>query len=299
MYKVSIKDQEIGYFKEKNDINRYIEEIKIEKNNNIAFIEFKEQPTIELELVSRKNKISEEDIKNNIEKNITVEYSTYAITYKGKNIEYVSSIENAEKVVEKLKEKYDIKTIDQIGILQVYSDNYNDIKAKSSKKVVKKLKKVVNTDKKKESVKVAKTKTSFKVSTTPKISGVKFKVKPLSGIITSRFGGRKSPGGIGSTNHKGLDIAAKMGTTIRAAASGTVKFAGYKGSLGNLIIINNGNGVETYYAHCSKLYVSKGQKVKAGDKIAAVGKTGAATGPHLHFEIHVNGTAINPQKYLY
>ena len=96
-----------------------------------------------------------------------------------------------------------------------------------------------------------------------------------------------------------MDISAKSGITIKAAATGTVKFAGYKGSLGNLVIIESEKGIETYYGHCSKIYVKKGQKVTAGDKIAAVGQTGAATGPHLHLEIHVNGKVINPQKYLY
>ena len=136
-------------------------------------------------------------------------------------------------------------------------------------------------------------------NTVKKINTSIFTVKPISGTITSRYGYRSSPGGIGSTNHKGLDISAKHGSTIKAAATGTVKFAGYKGSLGNLVIIESENGIETYYGHCSALYVSKGQKVSAGDKIAAVGKTGAATGPHLHLEIHVNGKVVNPQKYIY
>ena len=96
-----------------------------------------------------------------------------------------------------------------------------------------------------------------------------------------------------------MDIAAKAGTPIYVAAGGTVIYSGYKGALGNLVIINHGNGVETYYGHCSSLNVSVGQKVEAGDKIAAVGKTGAATGYHLHLEVHVNGTAVNPQNYIY
>ena len=138
-----------------------------------------------------------------------------------------------------------------------------------------------------------------KVTKVSNLKGVKFTVKPVSGIITSRFGRRSSPGGIGSTNHKGLDIAAKCGTSIYATAGGTVSYSGYKGALGKLIIIDHGNGIKTYYAHCNKLNVSKGTKVKAGTKIAEVGKTGSATGYHLHFEIRVNGTSVNPQSYIY
>lgn len=221
-------------------------------------------------------------------------------------------MDEAQKIVDDLKEEYAEKYTKTIGILQVYSDNYEEIKSVSNQDaktiISKELKQAKQSD-----IKVAKasTKTNSKTSTkaiTTKVekikketsvNGIKLSVKPVSGIITSRFGGRRSPGGIGSTNHKGLDIAAPLGTPIYCAAEGTVSFAGRKGSLGNLVIINHGNGVQTYYGHCSKLTVSKGQKVNAGDKIAAVGKTGSATGYHLHLEIHINGTAVNPQKYVY
>ena len=88
------------------------------------------------------------------------------------------------------------------------------------------------------------------------------------------------------------------GTTIKAAASGKVTFAGYKGSYGYMIKIECDNGYEMWYAHCSKLYVNAGVRVSAGDKIAAVGSTGNSTGSHLHFEIRKNGKALNPQKYM-
>ena len=84
-----------------------------------------------------------------------------------------------------------------------------------------------------------------------------------------------------------------------AAASGTVAFAGYKGSYGYLVVISHGNGVQTYYGHCSQLYVKAGDTVAQGSKIAAVGSTGNSTGPHLHFEVRVNGMAYNPQNYVY
>ena len=116
----------------------------------------------------------------------------------------------------------------------------------------------------------------------------------MSGTITSRYGSRW-----GST-HTGLDIAAPTGTTIAAAAAGTVTFSGNRGSgYGNYVKISHGNGVETLYAHCSKLYVKTGQKVAQGEAIAAVGSTGKSTGPHLHLEIRLNGATQNPQLYLY
>ena len=124
------------------------------------------------------------------------------------------------------------------------------------------------------------------------VSGIGL-IKPVSGIITSRFGPRSSG------NHTGLDIANSTGTPIKAAAAGTVIYSGYKGSYGKLIIVAHTNSIQTYYAHCSRLYVSAGQTVSQGEVIAAVGSTGNSTGPHLHLEVRVNGVARNPQNYVY
>ena len=119
---------------------------------------------------------------------------------------------------------------------------------------------------------------------------------PVEGTITSRYGVSSR---IRKSDHTGLDIAAKSGTDIKVVASGTVIFASYNGSYGNLVKIDHGNGVETWYAHTSKMYVKEGQTVEAGDVIAAVGSTGNSTGPHLHLEIRINGEHVNPQEYLY
>ena len=135
-----------------------------------------------------------------------------------------------------------------------------------------------------------------KKSKMPVINGVLIAVTPVQGSVTSRFGVVSS---IRSGAHTGTDICCPIGTQIKAVASGTVTFAQMNGSYGNLIKVSHGNGVETWYAHCKELYATVGQQVNAGDVIAAVGMTGNTTGPHLHLEIRVNGTAINPQNYLY
>ena len=105
--------------------------------------------------------------------------------------------------------------------------------------------------------------------------------------------------GIRSGAHTGTDIACPQGTPIQAVASGTVTFAGWNGSYGNLIKVSHGNGVETWYAHCTELFGTEGQQVNAGDVIATVGSTGNSTGNHLHLEVRLNGRALNPQNYLY
>lgn len=116
--------------------------------------------------------------------------------------------------------------------------------------------------------------------------------------ISSEFGYREQPIAGASTNHKGMDFAAPAGTPIYAAASGTVTSASYSDNAGNMIVINHGNGLQTYYMHCNSMYVRAGQTVSKGQNIGAVGSTGNSSGPHLHFQVMQNGTPVNPRNYL-
>ena len=113
----------------------------------------------------------------------------------------------------------------------------------------------------------------------------------MHGPVTSEFGPRW--GGF----HPGIDIAPGYGTPIEAAKDGVVAFAGWMSGYGNFVIIDHGGGFATAYGHQSRLAVSDGQVVSAGQVIGYVGSTGFSTGPHLHFEIRVNGTAVNPRSY--
>lgn len=121
---------------------------------------------------------------------------------------------------------------------------------------------------------------------------------PSSHNVTSPFGDRNSPTAGASSNHKGIDIGAGSGSSIVAAASGTVTVSTYSSSAGNYVTIDHGNGFHTVYMHASALYVKAGQKVSAGQQIAAVGSTGYSTGPHLHFGIMKNGVYVNPMNYF-
>jgi len=115
---------------------------------------------------------------------------------------------------------------------------------------------------------------------------------PSRGRLSSRFGTRWG------RNHEGIDIASSKGTEIKAAATGKVVFAGTKSGYGKIVIIDHGNGFESYYAHCDTIKVNVGDKVEEGQLIATVGTTGRVTGPNLHFEIKKNGKSINPLKYV-
>lgn len=122
--------------------------------------------------------------------------------------------------------------------------------------------------------------------------------KPAVGYFTSGFGVRRSPIGDRVKMHEGLDIANHPGTPIRAPADGTVIFADVKSGYGQTLIIDHGYGLETWYAHSRKLLVSRGQKVKRGDVIAQLGNSGRSTGPHVHYEVRVNGTPVDPLSYI-
>ncbi|HXF97814.1 MAG TPA: M23 family metallopeptidase, partial [Gaiellaceae bacterium] len=117
-------------------------------------------------------------------------------------------------------------------------------------------------------------------------------VWPVNGPVVSGFGMRAG------RMHEGIDIAASTGTPIRAAAAGTVIHAGWLGGYGNLVVLDHGNGLATAYAHASAILVSVGQRVAQGETIALVGSTGNSSGPHLHFEVRVNGAAVDPLAYL-
>ncbi|MBK5240863.1 peptidoglycan DD-metalloendopeptidase family protein [Clostridium sp.] len=117
-------------------------------------------------------------------------------------------------------------------------------------------------------------------------------ISPSRGSISSNFGMRWGK------MHKGVDIAANLGTTINAALDGTVTFAGIQDGYGKVIKLSHSGGMETTYAHCSVINVKIGENIKQGEKIGEVGSTGNSTGPHLHFEVRVNGEPQNPEKYV-
>lgn len=125
---------------------------------------------------------------------------------------------------------------------------------------------------------------------------------PTRGWVTSTFGDFRSfrlrAGGHSGRWHEGIDIAAPYGTPIMASGDGFVTFSGYRSGYGNMLVVDHGNGIATVYAHCSSVFVDEGRRVSRGMIIASVGNTGRSTGPHLHYEIHVDGVPVNPINYI-
>lgn len=243
-------------------------------------------------LAKKKYSNNDNEIFDKIKQSGIVYYKYYAILDGEEEKAYVSDFSQAEQVVNELREK-ESENIDDISILEKYD---TEVKAFSEVEAT-----VASLYKEKVVVVTKKPVTTGKVNTSMNISYQKVPlslnlIRPISGIITSRFGVRSS---VRSGDHTGLDIGAPTGTPIKAAASGTVTFAGVKKSYGYMVVISHGDGIDTYYGHCSKLYVTAGEKVSQGEVIAAVGSTGNSTGPHLHLEVRVNGVAYNPQNYVY
>lgn len=300
-YSVFMNGEQVGYTEKKAElqqqINTYIENGE-EENKSVAFVQVDNLPDYKLCLLKKNIVPNDEEIFEKIKEQGITYYRYYAIVDNGEEKLYVSSFEDAEQVVNGLKEK-NSSNIENISIVEKYEQNEADLI--SSEEAISKLyvepAKVVTVAKNKTN----KYEATGSVNTATTTSGGKANIgvaliRPVSGTITSRFGARSS---IRVSSHTGLDIAASTGTPIAAAASGTVTFSGYKGSYGNMIVISHGNGVQTYYGHCSKLHVSAGTQVSQGQSIAAVGSTGNSTGPHLHLEVRVNGVAYNPQNYVY
>lgn len=294
-YSVTINGEMVGYTDNKSklqtEINDYIEKGESE---NTAFVQVESLPEYKVCLLKRDVQASDEDIFNTIKSAGTTYYRYYSINENNEEKLYVANFTEAEDIINQLKEK-NSKNMDNITISEKYETQMQDFTTVEDA--------VSNLYVQKPQVTVAKTKTTSvgSVNTATTIAGGKVSLgislaRPVSGIISSRFGARSS---IRSSAHTGLDIATSTGTPVLAAASGTVTFSGRKGSYGNLLVITHSNGVQTYYGHCSKLYVSAGTTVTQGQTVAAVGSTGNSTGPHLHFEIRINGECVNPQNYVY
>ena len=304
-YRVVLNNEPIGYTVDKGKLQAKINDyIKNGDGQNVAFVQVDQMPEYQLCLLKRGIVPNDNEIYDKIKNAGTTYYRYYAILENQEEKVYVSTFAEAENVVNMLKEK-ESNNMESIAISEKYEVENKEFVTEED--AVAKL----YVEKPKEEtpqVQVAKAnnivtskKSTGTVNTGFNISGSKVSlgislIKPISGIITSRFAESSR---IRSSRHTGLDISASTGTPIKAASSGTVTFSGRKGSYGNLLVITHGNGVQTYYGHCSALYASAGQTVSQGQVVAAVGSTGNSTGPHLHLEIRVKGVAYNPQNYLY
>ncbi len=300
IYSVTLNGEFIGYCEDKNQmqnrINNYMES---GDGENVAFVEINDLPEYKMCLLKKGISTNDDQIFNKVIEQGKDYYTYYAMVINGEDKLYVKNLQEAEVILQELKDK-NSSNKDSITIEEKYNTELATFVAKED--AVKQLYQEKQVESK---IMVADAttnrKTSNRVSTSTKVSRGKANlgitlIEPVQGRITARYGERSS---VRSSVHTGLDIGAPGGTPIKAAASGTVVFSGRKGSFGKMLVISHGNGVQTYYAHCSKLLANVGDKVSQGEIIANVGSTGNSTGNHLHLEVRVNGQSYNPQKYVY
>ena len=301
-YIVRLNGEQIGYTENKSklqsDINKYIENGD-NTNANLAFVQVNTFPEYEMCLLKRDVVTNDSEVLAKVKEQGVNYYRYYAVLNDGQEKYYVSSFTDAESIVKQLKDK-ESNNIDKITILEKYeteSKEFTAIETAVTGLYVAKPKSVVKP------IKVATTaRSSSKISSSVsgtsstsfayKDAGIAM-IRPTSGVVSSPYGYRRS--GL----HTGIDIAPSKGTPIIAAAAGTVVGVQYSNySYGNMVIVDHGKGVLTYYAHCNTINVSYGQSVGQGQKIATVGSTGNSTGPHLHFEVRINGIRYNPANYI-
>ena len=243
---VTINGEEVGYVESKEkfeqEIDNYISDLK---KTNIAFVDIENTPKYGLRLINRNENTNENTILSKMEEGMKFTYRLYAITLDGEEKSKVNTLEEAETLVADLKEEYNTLELN-IGIKELYTEDMQECESATVKTARNSMTQELD------------------IIENKSINGVYLACVPVSGVITSRFGAVES---IRDHTHMGIDIGANYGTPIKAVADGTITCAEEWGGYGNLVVIDHGNGVESYYGHCSKLYVTEGQKVKAGDVI--------------------------------
>ncbi len=284
-YAVTISGEVVGYVNDKTSLEARINNEILAHTGNVALVTINQFPEYDLQFVSRNQQTNEDEIINSLKQSAEVTYKFYAVTFNNENKGYVNSLEEAEQLVAEIKNEHQGDLELNIGISEYYTADTNDANNIENNIDVTLAKQNMETSVDEYIIKEART-----------VNGIYLETTPVTGRITSRFGSIES---VRSGAHTGLDIGAPNGTPILAVADGVVTHASRMGTYGNLVIVTHGNGIQTYYAHCSKFLVQVGQQVKSGQSIALVGSTGNSTGNHLHLEIRINGKAVNPQKYLY
>ncbi|MBR3163071.1 MAG: peptidoglycan DD-metalloendopeptidase family protein [Clostridia bacterium] len=287
-YVVETSGIKLGYVNNKSNFEEKItSDIREYSGKNVVSVSLNEEPCYELKFIDRSIDTNEEEIIAKLQEDATVTYKYYEVALNDEEKTYVNTEEEAKEVVREINETTAEKEIElDFKINEIITEDTDQIKTES----IEVAKETLLPEVEQEVEKIEEERSA------PVVNEIRLAVHPVSGTISSRFGVRSR---IRSSTHTGLDIACATGTPIKVVAGGTVSSVTSGGAYGNLIKVNHGNGVETWYAHCSKIYATQGQTVNAGDVIAAVGSTGNSTGPHLHLEIRIDGIAINPQQYLY
>jgi len=305
MYKVSFKGETLGYVEDKiqmqEKINNYLD---YGEGEYAAFVYIDAKPQYNLCLVRNNTQNDEENVLSKIKEVGTTYYETYVVISNNEEKLYLASEEQAQDVIQKVKDKdgedtnlqYEVRYVENLENADSEAAVDSLYVAKVKREPANKVSRSSSSTRKKQTTNTNTTVTPpAEQATTQTTSYSGSFIQPVGGVYTSRHG----------SSHRGVDIAGPVGTPIVASASGTVTVStalrnsnGTYRSYGEYIVISHDNGYVTYYAHMSQRYVSVGQYVTQGQVIGTRGSTGNSTGPHLHFEIKNGGSGVNPNRYF-
>lgn len=292
MYKPAVKTyingEFIGYFSDEGQFDQVYNDLIAEKQSideNVK-VYLEAEPTFETSYI-RDTLLLEQNVYTNLRAKIKTEFTIYEVAVNNETQMTFSDLDEATKYSEDLKSevaKLDVKInekkVEELGEMT------------SIERADAILKDIVDRNKPVETPAV-----SYNyVQTAPTIGAAA--AVPTGEGVWPTVNRRINCAYWGYYNHTGIDLGGAIGTAIYAYRSGTVTFAGWSGSYGLLVKIAHSDGMVTYYAHCSELLVSAGQKVSEGQMISKIGMTGNTTGPHLHFEVRINGVPTNPYPYI-
>lgn len=259
------------------------------------YVRLKKQ-SFDTKILLKENLAQKDEIKN---QRIQIEAFAKDITSLKKNLVLLSNFEKKVRIIANIKQNDDFTGFFGVGGVSREDLDPGISLAQKHNSLIREMHKQVNqidiaaekqTENYQQLLKLLEKKKNLLVSTPS--------IRPANGVRTSKFGYRTSPFTGEREFHAGLDIANKKGTKVIATADGIISYEGRKRFIGNEVLIDHGHGVVTKYGHLSKILVQAGLRVHRGDVIGLMGTTGRSTGPHVHYEVRINGIPVNPEKYI-
>ncbi len=309
-YEVKLGGETLGYVSDRADVQKQINDfVENGDKENVGYVILKEEPTYEFSFVKKDTYMNDTEIVAKVIDTCEVYYRVYGVNIDDEEKFVVDTVKEAQEIADKINEEQkDYQKKSTVEISEKFVQEYalpedievavNDInktlKENNDEYVKSQVKKVTTAYSSYSSASSYTIPEEILLAMQTENGSLNFS-HPLNatGVITSRYGLRSR------NNHKGIDIGAPTGTPIYAAEDGIVTYSGWYYGYGYLIKVQHANGYETYYGHCSKLACNAGDTVSKGTLIGYVGSTGNSTGPHLHFEVRVNGTNYNPEPFIY
>lgn len=293
----------VGYFSSEQQFDEVYNDLVTEKQNIDSNVKvyLESEPTFETSY-TRDSLISNQNVYTNLRAEMKTEYTVYEVAVDGDNKMKFDTKDDANKYADSLKTEVSKLNVE---VKEEKVEDKGEITSIERADVI--LKDIVDRNKPVETPKATITANSSNTtkSNTNSSSNVQkaetigaTSVQPTGGGVWPTVNRRINCQYMGYSGHTGIDLGGAIGTAIYAYKSGTVSFAGWGSGYGLHVKIDHGNGMTTYYAHCSELFVSVGQQVTEGQMIAKIGMTGYTTGPHLHFEVRFNGVPTNPYPYI-